>query len=77
MMMKLQGLTKSQYVFFADAFKTLSEGIILGSSGAFFLPETFQLQHPIQLSRYVFIVLIGLIILVIGAMLQNTGDRND
>lgn len=70
-------LSKAQYGYFAVAFRTISEGIILGSSGAFFLPETFQLQSPILLSRYILLLLSGLIILIIGAMLQNIGDKND
>lgn len=60
-----------QYHYFAGASKTIAEGIILGSSGAFFLPETFQLTEPISVDRYILLVLIGLIFLVGGAILED------
>lgn len=70
-------LSSGQWLFLADAFKTVSEGIILGSLGAFFLPETFQLPEPIPPTRFFLLLLGGLIILVIGAMLHNRGAYND
>lgn len=67
-------LSKGQYLFLASAVKTLSEGIILGASGAFFLPETFQLSGSISLIRYILLLLSGLIILAFGVILEKKGE---
>ena len=45
-------LTRGQYEYLSSTFKTLAEGIILGSSAAFFLPEAFQMEHQISATRY-------------------------
>jgi hypothetical protein len=47
-------LSKRQYSYYASAFKTVAEGIILGSSATFFLPEVFQLKESIEFPRYAF-----------------------
>jgi len=68
-------LSKGQYQFFASAMKTIAEGIILGSSGAFFLPETFQLQQPIALNRYALLFFFGLILLICGGIIEKRGEK--
>ena len=68
-------LSKGQYRFFAYSVRTISEGIILGSSAAFFLPETFQLQNSIPLERYAAIAFTGLLFLAFGAILEKKGER--
>ena len=67
--------SKGQYLFLASFVKTLSEGIILGSSAAFFLPETFQLMQPISIIRYVIILLLGFLFLVFGVILERKGEK--
>lgn len=67
-------LSKGQYRFFASAFKAISEGIILGSTAAFFLPETLQLEKPILFSRYIAILIAGLLLLVAGAIIEKKGE---
>lgn len=67
-------LSKAQYRFFASAFKTISEGIILGASAAFFLPETLQLRESISISRYILILFSGLLLLAFGAILEKRGE---
>lgn len=70
-------LSKGQYRFFASSLRTMSEGIILGSSAAFFLPETLQLRESISIERYATIFLTGLLILIFGAILERKGERHD
>jgi hypothetical protein len=70
----LSKFSRGQLIYFASAIKTISEGIILGSSGAFFLPETFQLQRAIAINRYVLLFLLGLILLFIGAILEKRSE---
>lgn len=48
--------SKGQYLFLATTARTISEGIILGSSGAVFLPEVFQISEPISLVRYILLL---------------------
>lgn len=67
-------LSKGQFRFFASAVRTISEGIILGSSAAFFLPETLQLKEPISINRYSAILAAGLILLIIGAIFESKGE---
>ena len=67
-------LSLGQYLFIASAVRTIAEGIILGSSGAFFLPETFQLKESISLIRYTVLLCSGLIILGFGVILQRKGE---
>ena len=69
-------LSKEQWRFLAQFLKTIAEGIVLGSSAAFFLPETFQLIGPISIERYLLIMVIGLIFLVAGAIMIKRG-KND
>lgn len=69
-------LSDSQYLYFASAFKTFSEGIMLGTTAAFFLPETLQLDKPIQINRFVVIFLTGLIILVVGGIVEKRGKHD-
>ena len=76
MIFKLK-LSKSQYRYFASALKTFSGGILLGSSAAFFLPETLQLKESISITRYIALVFAGLISIVIGAILEQRGENND
>jgi len=66
--------SKGQYLFLASFAKTLSEGIILGASGAFFLPEAFQFETPISAQRFVLLALAGLFFLLIGVILQRRGE---
>lgn len=67
-------LSKGQYRFFASAFRTVAEGIILGSSAAFFLPETLQIKESILFSRYIEILLVGFTILMAGAIMERKGE---
>jgi len=67
-------LSKSQYRYFASAFRTISEGIILGSSAAFFLPETFQLPGSIPFTRYLLLLLVGLLMLGFGVIIEKRGE---
>lgn len=69
-------LSKSQWIFLASSARTIAEGIILGSSAAFFLPEVFQLKESIQVDRYLLILLVGLTFLAAGVILyeRNTND---
>lgn len=67
-------LSKAQYKYFSSAFRTISEGILLGASAAFFLPETFQLEDSIPISRYILIILSGLLFLIVGAILEKRGE---
>ena len=69
-------LSKGQWIFLASSAKTIAEGIILGSSAAFFLPEVFQLNKPIQVDRYLLILLVGLTFLAAGVILYER-DTND
>lgn len=67
-------LSKGQYLFLASSVKTFAEGILLGSAAAFFLPEVFQLKEAISFTRYVLLTLIGLLILMFGAILEKKGE---
>lgn len=67
-------LSRGQYSFLASFARTLSEGIILGASGAFFLPETFQFGAPISLGRYLLLAIVGLFFLLVGVILQRRGE---
>ena len=71
----LTRLSKKQYLYFASAMKTLSGGVILGASAAFFLPEALQLKESIFVGRYLLILLAGLIFLVFGAILEKMGTK--
>lgn len=68
--------SKEQYLFLASFARTLSEGIILGASGAFFLPEAFQLGTPISVGRYLLIAVVGLFFLLGGVILQRKGSND-
>lgn len=68
-------ISKAQYRFFASAFKAVSEGIMLGVSAAFFLPEVFQLKESILIGRYLLILFSGLLLLILGAILEKRGER--
>lgn len=68
-------LSKGQFRFFASAVRTISEGVILGSSAAFFLPETLQLKEAIIGSRYLVILFIGLLLLIVGAIFERKGGK--
>lgn len=67
-------LSKAQYRFFASAFKTISEGIILGVSAAFFLPEALQLKESISMGRYSLIMFVALLFLIVGGILEKRGE---
>lgn len=68
-------LSKGQWLFLASTARTLAEGILLGVSATFFLPEVFQLKEAISFFRYILLFFVGLIILVIGVILQKKGER--
>lgn len=70
-------LSKEQYKYLASSLKTFSEGVLLGSSAAFFLPEAFQLKESISITRYLSIVFVGLISFMIGAILVKRGEKYD
>lgn len=55
--------------------KTLSEGVILGASAGFFLPEALQLKESIFVGRYILILFAGLTFLVFGAILEKMGSK--
>lgn len=74
-MLPVLRLSKAQYRFFASTVGTISSGIILGASAAFFLPETLQLNEPISFSRYGGILTVGLLILLVGAIFERKGER--
>ncbi|MBI4091624.1 MAG: hypothetical protein HY427_00225 [Candidatus Levybacteria bacterium] len=67
-------LSKSQYRFLASFSRTIAEGVILGSSTAFFLPEIFQIKELISIVRYVMLLILGLTFLVGGAILEKKGE---
>lgn len=69
-------LSRDQWLFLASFSRTIAEGIVLGSSAAFFLPETFQLSGPIPLDRYLLLLLICLIFLIAGVIMTSRG-KND
>ena len=69
-------LSKAQWQFLASFARTIAEGIVLGSSAAFFLPETFQLSGPITVDRYLLLLLVCLIFLIAGVIMTNRG-KND
>ncbi len=71
----LSKFSKGQYLYIASALKTLSEGIILGSSAAFFLPESLQLGTPISLIRFMVLFLVGMLLLIIGVIIQKRGEK--
>ncbi len=52
-------LSKAQWIFLAQSVRTFGDGILLGASAAFFLPEVFGLREPIQLNRLLLLVLSG------------------
>lgn len=68
-------LSKDQWLLLASFFKTIAEGIVLGSSAAFFLPETFQLAGPISLERYMLLLLTGLFFLVGSVTMISRGKK--
>lgn len=74
-MAEILTLSKGQYLFYAATFRTISEGIILGASAAFFLPETLQIKEPISIGRYLIIFSVGLISLLIGGILEKKGEK--
>ncbi len=67
-------LSDSQYRYFASGIKTFAEAILIGSSAAFFLPETLQLDKPILLNRFAYLFIAGLIIFLIGAIVEKRGN---
>lgn len=66
-------LTKKQYHYFASALKTIAESIMIGSLGAFFLPETLQMKTPIAPERFAILFVSGLTCLLFGAILEKKG----
>lgn len=69
-------LSDSQYLYIASAVKTFADAILIGSTAAFFLPETLQLTRPILLNRFVQFFITGLIILALGAILERRGKHD-
>ena len=69
-------LSKAQWIFLASFSRTIAEGIVLGSSAAFFLPETFQLSGPIPANRYLLLLVVSLIFLIAGVIMTSRG-KND
>lgn len=74
-MLKTPKFTKTQYTYISSVFKTISEGIVLGSSAAYFLPEALQIENPISLTRYLSILIVGLLFLIVGVILAKKGTR--
>lgn len=68
-------LSRGQWLFLASTARTLAEGILLGVSAAFFLPEAFQLREAISFFRYILFFFVGLLILVIGVILEKKGEE--
>lgn len=67
-------LSKSQFQYYSSVFKTISEGILLGTGAAYFLPEVFQMDHSISVFRFVILFLIGTFFLIVGGILLNRGS---
>lgn len=74
---KLAGpkLSKAQWSFLASSARTFGDGILLGGSAAFFLPETFQLREPISLERFVSLIFSGLLLIALGVILVEKGEK--
>lgn len=68
-------LSRGQWIFLASTARTLAEGILLGVSAAFFLPEVFQLKEAISFFRYILLFLVGLLLLVIGVIIEKKGEK--
>lgn len=68
-------LSLKQWLFLASTARTLAEGILLGVSAAFFLPEVFQLQEAISFFRYILLFFVGLLILIIGVIIERKGEE--
>lgn len=67
-------LSKVQWQFLAQSIRTFGEGILLGVSATFFLPEAFQLTEPIKLGRFAFLVLSGLFAIGLGVIIVKKGE---
>ena len=68
-------LSKSQWVLLASSARTFGDGILLGASAAFFLPETFQLKEPISIARFVLLIFSGLLSIGFAAIIIKKGDK--
>lgn len=65
--------SKSQYQYYSSAFKTLAEGVMLGSLAAYFLPEALQMRDPISLIRFLIFFSTGILVLIIGGIINKRG----
>ncbi|MBI4039076.1 hypothetical protein HY384_03915 [Candidatus Daviesbacteria bacterium] len=68
-------LSRDQWLFLSSSVRTFGEGILLGASAAFFLPETFQMREPIQIGRFALLVLSGLFAIGLGVILIKKGEQ--
>lgn len=68
-------LSKAQWVFMAHAAGTFGNGILLGASAAFFLPETLQMKEPINVLKFILLLFIGLIVIGLGVIMIKKGRR--
>jgi len=70
-------LSNAQWALLASSAKTFGDGILLGASAAFFLPETLQLKEPISIDRFATLIFSGLLIISAGVILisRGTNDR--
>ena len=59
----------------AQSVRTFGDGILLGASAAFFLPEVFGLKEPIQFSRFILLVVSGLFLIGLGVIIIKKGER--
>jgi hypothetical protein len=70
-------LTREQWKYLSSVFKTIAEAMVLGSSAAYFLPETLQTTVSISSLRYIAMLWIGLCFLIFGAILVKRGEESN
>lgn len=68
-------LSKNQWIFLAQSVRTFGDGILLGASAAFFLPEVFGFREPIQFNRFILLVVSGLFLIGLGVIIIKKGER--
>ena len=49
---------------------------MLGSSAAFFLPETFQIKEAISFQRYILLLAVGLTLFGVGVIFERKGAHD-
>jgi uncharacterized membrane protein len=70
-------LSRNQFQYYSSAVKTLSEGIMLGSLAAYFLPQAFQMNESISFIKFLSFFSVGPAMLILGGIMTKKGKRND